>query len=179
MTHTCTLASLFHSSFSECQEGFLPRFWRKWLGRHVLPSKRTRDWETPSVSMWTSYSLKSLNYFSLKLDEDDDSAASICSPYSLWCWFMINDTNLQCRNVGLSAAFGMSHVCMMFCIDFNFNKSEENTKRSEPRWKLSQLYVQPICSLHVLKVWPFFCPYNLKRYKFHLKQRWIHNKKWF
>ena len=26
MTHTCTLASLFHSSFSECQEVFLPRF---------------------------------------------------------------------------------------------------------------------------------------------------------
>ena len=24
--HTCTLASLFHSSFSECQEGFLPSF---------------------------------------------------------------------------------------------------------------------------------------------------------
>jgi len=26
MTHTCTLASVFHSLFSECQEVFLPRF---------------------------------------------------------------------------------------------------------------------------------------------------------
>ena len=48
MTHTCTLASVFHTLFSECQEVFLTRFWSKMLGRHVLPSKRTRDWETRS-----------------------------------------------------------------------------------------------------------------------------------
>ena len=50
MTHTCTLARVLHSLFSECQEVFLTRFWSKMLGRHVLPSKRTRDWETPFIT---------------------------------------------------------------------------------------------------------------------------------